>query len=176
MLSNRVLRCMGALFIAASFAAGGQARAQTYPDRPVKMIVGFAAGGTIDTLSRILADKLGDAWKQSVIVDNRPGGGGNIGSLLVAHAEPDGLTLLMGGQQLSSNVTFAPAPNFDPAKDLAPVIFIGFAQDVLMVGKDRRSIRLKISSRRRRPSRARSTTPRSARVRAAISPPRCCAT
>ena len=112
------------------------ASAQNYPDRAVKIIVAFGTGGTIDTTTRIIADKLGELWKQGVIVENRPGASGNIGAAAAAHAPPDGYTLHMGGQPLSANVTLAPSPAFDPVKDFEPIIFINWAQDVLMVGKN----------------------------------------
>ena len=122
--------------IAALALSSAVAKAQTYPDRPPKIVLAFGAGGTIDTLTRILADKLGERWKQNVVVENKPGGAGNIGAAAAAAAAPDGYTLHMGAQSLATNVTLVPAPNFDPVRDLEPVIFIGFAQDVLMVPKD----------------------------------------
>ncbi len=110
--------------------------AQGWPDRPVKIIVAFSTGGTIDALTRILSEKLAEKWKQGVVVDNRPGAAGNIGAVAAARAAPDGYTLHMGGQPLSANVTLAPVPNLDPVADFEPVIFVGYAQDVLMVGKN----------------------------------------
>ncbi len=117
-------------------AAGGPARAQAYPDHAVRIIVAFGTGGTIDAITRIIADKLGEKWGQGVVVENRPGGSGNIGAAAAAHSPPDGYTLHMGGQPLTANVTLAPTPAFDPVRDLEPIIFINWAQDVLMVGKD----------------------------------------
>jgi tripartite-type tricarboxylate transporter receptor subunit TctC len=125
-----------ACVVAATVGLSGAARAQAYPDHPVRLIVAFGTGGTIDTLTRIIADKLGDMWKQGVIVDNRPGGSGNIGAAAAAHATPDGYTLHMGGQPLTANVTLAPTTTFDPVRDFDPIIFIAWGQDVLMVGKD----------------------------------------
>ncbi len=122
--------------IAALAFSGAVACAQTYPDHPPKLVLAFGAGGTIDALARILADKVGERWKQSVVVENKPGGAGNIGAAAAAHSAPDGYTLHLGAQSLATNVTIVPAPNFDPVKDLEPVIFIGYAQDVLMVPKD----------------------------------------
>ena len=84
------------------------ASAQTYPDRSVRIIVAFAAGGTIDTLGRIVAQKLSEAWGQSAFVENRPGAGGNIGAAAAAQSAPDGYTLHLGGQVLAVNVTLAP--------------------------------------------------------------------
>jgi len=109
------------------------AAAQTYPDRSVRIIIAFAAGGTIDTLGRIVAQKLGEAWGQSVFVENRPGASGNIGAQAAAQSPPDGYTLHLGGQVLAVNVTLAPIKGFDPVKDLAPIMWVATAQDVLMV-------------------------------------------
>jgi tripartite-type tricarboxylate transporter receptor subunit TctC len=109
------------------------AAAQTYPDRSVRIIIAFAAGGTIDTLGRIVAQKLGEAWGQSVFVENRPGASGNIGAQAAAQSPPDGYTLHLGAQTLAVNVTLAPIAGFDPVKDLAPIMWVATAQDVLMV-------------------------------------------
>src|SRR5882724_11869217 len=72
--------------------------AQSYPDRPVRLLIAFPAGGTIDTLGRILAQKLTEAWGQNVVVENRPGGGGNIGAAAAAKSAPDGYTIHFGAQ------------------------------------------------------------------------------
>jgi tripartite-type tricarboxylate transporter receptor subunit TctC len=125
-----------ALLMALAYWAASPAAAQAWPDRPVRVIVAFGTGGTIDGLTRIIADKLSDKWKQGVVVENRPGAAGNIGAVTAAQAAPDGYTLHMGGQPLTANVTLAPIPNLDPVRDFAPIVFIAYAQDVLMVGKD----------------------------------------
>ena len=109
------------------------ASAQSYPDRSVRVVIAFAAGGTIDTLGRIVAQKLGEAWGQSVLVENRPGAGGNIGAQAAAQSAPDGYTLHLGAQTLAVNVTLAPIAGFDPVKDLVPIMWVATAQDVLMV-------------------------------------------
>lgn len=125
----------GAIFIAASALLGQQtsAVAQNYPDRLVRVIVAFPAGGTLDTLARIISQKLTEMWGQSVVVENRPGAGGNIGAVTAARASPDGYTLHFGAQSLSVNVTIAPQAGFDPVKDFDPIILVATAQDVLMV-------------------------------------------
>jgi tripartite-type tricarboxylate transporter receptor subunit TctC len=109
------------------------AEAQTYPDRAVRLIIPFPPGGSIDTLGRILTQKLGDIWRQSVFVENRPGAGGNVGSEVAAQSAPDGYTMNFGGQFLAANVTIAPTRGFDPVKSFAPVILVATGQDVLMV-------------------------------------------
>ncbi len=122
--------------LAMQASASAQAGAQDWPDRPVKIIVAFGAGGTIDTATRIIADKLSQKWQQGVVVDNRPGASGNIGAVAAARATPDGYTLHMGGQPLTANVTLSPVANFNPLTDFEPIIFVNYAQDVLLVGKD----------------------------------------
>jgi tripartite-type tricarboxylate transporter receptor subunit TctC len=109
------------------------AEAQNYPDRAVRLIIPFPPGGSIDTLGRILTQKLGDIWHQSVFVENRPGAGGNVGSEVAAQAAPDGYTMNFGGQFLAANVTIAPARGFDPVKNFAPIILVATGQDVLVV-------------------------------------------
>jgi tripartite-type tricarboxylate transporter receptor subunit TctC len=126
----------GVLAVAALLAVSARASAQTYPSRPVRMVVAFSAGGTIDALGRILAQKLSEQWGQSVVVDNRGGAAGNLGAVAAAQALPDGATIHLGAQSLATNVTMAPLPNFDPRRDLEPVIAVATAQDVLMVPPD----------------------------------------
>src|SRR5262245_8158323 len=109
------------------------AAAQTYPDKPVRMIVAFGAGGTLDTLARIVSQKLSEMWGQQVVVENRAGAGGNLGAAQAAQAAPDGYTLHFGAQTLAVNVTIQPHKGFDPVRDLEPIVFVGTAQDVLMV-------------------------------------------
>jgi tripartite-type tricarboxylate transporter receptor subunit TctC len=112
------------------------AATQTYPDRPVRLVIAFSAGGTIDTLGRILAQKLSEEWRQNVVIENRPGAGGNIGAAAAAQSAPDGYTIHFGAQSLAVNVTIAPHKGFDPVKDFEPVVLIATAQDVLMVPPD----------------------------------------
>jgi tripartite-type tricarboxylate transporter receptor subunit TctC len=129
----RLNRLAGALLALVMFAPSVTARAQTYPERPVKLIIAFPAGGTIDTLGRILAQKLSEAWGQNIVIENRPGAGGNIGAAAAAQAAPDGYTLHFGGQSLAVNVTIAPYQNFNPVRDFEPIILAATATDVLVV-------------------------------------------
>ena len=119
--------------IAAVMATRSDVHAQSYPDRPVRMVIAFPAGGTIDTLGRILSQKLTEAWGQNVVIENRPGGGGNIGAAAAAKAAPDGYTLHLGAQTLGVNVTLQPSKEFDPVKDFDPIMLVATAQDVLLV-------------------------------------------
>jgi tripartite-type tricarboxylate transporter receptor subunit TctC len=130
---RRICIVLVTAIISAAVGWPAPASAQTYPDRSVRIIIAFAAGGTIDTLGRIVAQKLGDAWGQSVFVENRPGAGGNIGALAAAQSPPDGYTLHLGGQVLAVNVTLAPMKGLDPVQDFEPIIWIATARDVLMV-------------------------------------------
>ncbi len=121
--------------VAASLFAASLAFAQAaYPSKPIRMVVPFPPGGTTDILARAVAQKLTEAWSQQVIVDNRPGAGGNIGSDLVAKAPPDGYTLLMGtvGTHAINPSLYARMP-YDAQKDFAPVILVAGVPNVLEV-------------------------------------------
>lgn len=110
------------------------ASAQTYPVRPIKLIVPYAAGGTTDILGRMIGQKLQESMGQSVVIENKPGAATNLGAEATAKAAPDGYTLLLG-----TNVTFAVNPHlyeklaFDPLKDFAPIAPIALTQTVLLV-------------------------------------------
>ena len=105
-----------------------------YPNRPVRIIVPFAPGGSTDVVARILADKLGTELKQNFIVENKPGAGGNIGADAVAKASPDGYTLLMGTTGvLAINKYLYKNMSFDPDRDLAPVSYTSLITNILVV-------------------------------------------
>src|SRR2546423_4626224 len=123
----------GMLGVLAALALMTPAWPQNYPDRPVRILIAFPAGGTIDTLGRILAQKLSEAWSQNVVIENRPGGGGNIGAAAAVKAPPDGYTIHFGAQSLAVNVTLQPSKEFDPVKDFDPIMLVATAQDVLVV-------------------------------------------
>jgi tripartite-type tricarboxylate transporter receptor subunit TctC len=103
-----------------------QALAQTWPDRPVKIIVGFPAGGGTDTIARVLADRLGDALGQRFVVENRGGANGNIGAEAVAKSAPDGYTLLVSSSDIAVNHIVIKTMSYDPQKDLAPITLIAW--------------------------------------------------
>jgi tripartite-type tricarboxylate transporter receptor subunit TctC len=120
-----------ALLVVAAPVVLGQA---AYPTKPVRLVVPFPAGGTTDILARAAAQKLSEAWRQQVIVDNRPGAAGNIGAELVAKSAPDGYTLLMGtvGTHAINASLYAKMP-YDHVKDFAPVILVAGVPNVLVV-------------------------------------------
>src|SRR5664279_1265564 len=121
---------LGALF--ACIALG--ASAQGYPTRPIRLVVPFPAGGTTDILARAVSQKLTEAFGQAVVVDNRPGAAGNIGSDLVAKSTPDGYTLLMGtvGTHAINPSLYAKMP-YDHIKDFVPVVLVAGVPNVLEV-------------------------------------------
>jgi tripartite-type tricarboxylate transporter receptor subunit TctC len=123
-----------AIAFAAAVCWLGPASAQDYPTHPVTIVVPFAAGGGNDAMARLIALRLGPALGQQFVVENRPGAGGNIGARAVAHAAPDGYTLLVGnsgvfgvGPSLYANA------GFDPRKDFAAVGLIASFQQVVVV-------------------------------------------
>jgi tripartite-type tricarboxylate transporter receptor subunit TctC len=123
------------LALAAAFATvASGALAETFPAKPVRLVVPFAAGGTSDAVSRLVGDELAKLWKVPVVVDNRPGAGGNIGSEAVARSAPDGYTLLMGTVATHGiNATLYKRMPFDPVKDFEPVSLVASTPSVLMV-------------------------------------------
>jgi tripartite-type tricarboxylate transporter receptor subunit TctC len=109
------------------------APAQSYPDRPIRFIVPFGPGGATDIVARSLGQKLAEAWGQPVVVDNRGGAGGIIGTDLVAKATPDGYTLLLATAANAANVVMEPKLPFDLLKDFAPVTHVVNVPFVLTV-------------------------------------------
>src|SRR5262245_13935414 len=95
--------------------------AQTYPSRPVRMVVGFTAGGAGDITARLIGQWLSERLGQQFVIDNRPGGGGNIGTEAVVRAPPDGYTLLVVGTAQATNATLYDKLNFHFIRDIAPV-------------------------------------------------------
>ena len=119
-MSRRLIAAL-ALCIAAPLAT-----AQDYPTKPIKLIVPFPPAGGTDIMSRVVAQKLTEANKWTVIVDNKPGAGGNIGVDAAAKAQPDGYTLVMGQtSNLAINPTLYASLPYDPLKDLEPVVLVG---------------------------------------------------
>ncbi len=112
----------------------GYVHAQSYPGRPVRVVVPYSAGGSGDVVARTIGAKLTEAWGQQIVIDNRPGAGGNIGTELVARAPADGYTLLLGTDiQMAINPHIFRKLPFDPDKDFAPVVQGAFIEFVLSV-------------------------------------------
>jgi len=113
----------------------GSAWAQTaYPTRQITMVVGFTAGGSTDIVARLVAEEMRRAWGQPVVVDNKPGAGGNIGAALVAKAKADGYTLLMGSVgPLAINASLYPAMPYDNLKDFTPISLVVHVPNMLVV-------------------------------------------
>jgi tripartite-type tricarboxylate transporter receptor subunit TctC len=111
------------------------APAQTqYPAKPIRLVVAFTAGGTPDTLARILGQKMGETWGQPVVIENRPGAGGTIAANIVAKAAPDGYTLLATSPGFAVSAALQPSLPYDPLKDFSGVANIGFSTNALIVG------------------------------------------
>ncbi|MFZ9529437.1 MAG: Bug family tripartite tricarboxylate transporter substrate binding protein [Burkholderiales bacterium] len=128
------MRNLSALLIAATLAVALPAAAQTYPSKPVRIVVVSTPGGSVDTLARAIAPRLSSKWSQQVLVDNRPGAGGAIAAELVSKAPPDGYTLMMGTiASLATNVSLYKSLPYDPLKDFAPITLVATQNLVLLV-------------------------------------------
>jgi tripartite-type tricarboxylate transporter receptor subunit TctC len=129
----KIWACAAAIAFAVS-GASGRAAAQTYPNRPITLVIPFAPGGSTSIVGRVIADKMAQLLGQGVVVDNRPGAGGTVGTKFVAKSDPDGYTILLGytgtlaiGPSLYKDV------GYDPRKDFAPIGMIGNAPSALVV-------------------------------------------
>ncbi|HPG61548.1 MAG TPA: tripartite tricarboxylate transporter substrate binding protein [Casimicrobium sp.] len=119
MLKKLTVACVGALMLAAASGAS----AQTYPAKPVKLLVGFPAGGGLDVLARIIGQRVSEQWGQQIIVENKPGAGSNIAGEIAAKSAPDGYTLLHTNIALMSiNPALYGKMSFAPMKDLTPIV------------------------------------------------------
>lgn len=125
-----VSRWVGLLGVLLWVAHG--ASAQTYPNRPVRIIAPFAPGGGSDLVARLMAQQLQPHLGQSVIVENRPGAGGIVGSEVVAKAAPDGYTLLVVPISHAANISLTPKMPFHPEKDFAPIVHIASAPNIVL--------------------------------------------
>jgi tripartite-type tricarboxylate transporter receptor subunit TctC len=114
-------------------AAANPASAQAYPNKPIRWIVPFPPGGAADIVSRTVGGKLTEAWGQQVVIDNRPGAGGNIAAELVAKAIPDGYTVIIVPATHTTNPTLYARLPYDPVKDFAPVTLVSSSPLVLVV-------------------------------------------
>src|SRR5580704_9167360 len=122
-----IVACLAAL------SAADAAMAQTYPTRPVRVIVGFSPGGPTDVIARIVAQKLSERWNQQVYVENHAGAGGNIGAALVAKSAPDGYTIHVISTGFAVNPSLYAKVPYDPIKDFAAVTLVASSPNVLVI-------------------------------------------
>jgi len=121
------------LFAIAGALLGGAACAEDYPTHPIRLILGFAPGGSTDLVARVVGQKLSEAWSQQVVVDNRPGANGMIGADLVAKANPDGYSLLLSSiGPMAINASLYKMP-YDIVNDFAPITYTGNVTNLLVV-------------------------------------------
>ena len=138
MLTRRSLAALLPAGVAAAMPDPARAQGSDYPNRPVRVIVGFAAGGGTDLTTRTMQPRLQQALGQSLVIDNRPGAGGNLATELAVRAPADGYTLLMGTiAALAINPTIYRNLPFDPQADLTPISLTGSILNVLVVPSDR---------------------------------------
>jgi tripartite-type tricarboxylate transporter receptor subunit TctC len=133
-LWHRVLRSLAVALMLAATLGTQSSFAQTYPSKPVRMIVPYPPGGATDILARVIGQKLGESLGQQIVVENRPGATGNIGAEVAAKAPTDGYTLLMGqASNLAINISLMGKLPYDPIKDFAPVTLVASTPNVLVV-------------------------------------------
>ncbi len=130
MPASRIFRA--ALYWLALSIPASDALAQAYPARPIRLIVSFAPGGSVDLVARLIGQKLAEAWGQQVVIDNRPGAGGNLSAELAARAAPDGYTLYMSSASFVVNASLYRNLPYDPIKDFVPISLIASVQNVLV--------------------------------------------
>lgn len=137
MTPTRLMRLLAAGFLALTMlppVASAADASANYPNKPIRMVVPFGAGSVTDTLARVVANKLSEAWSQPVVVDNRAGADGNIGTGYVASAERDGYTLLFGAASTNAvNPSLHRNLKFDAMRDFVPVINVASVPNVLVV-------------------------------------------
>jgi tripartite-type tricarboxylate transporter receptor subunit TctC len=118
--------------LVALLPAGGWAADEAYPSRPLRLIVPFAPGGGNDIIARVVGQKLSESWAQQVVIDNRPGAGGNVAGEIAARAVPDGYTLFQYNIANAIAVSLYRRLGYDPARDFAPVTLIGSAPFIVV--------------------------------------------
>jgi tripartite-type tricarboxylate transporter receptor subunit TctC len=120
--------------MAAALCAATPSFAQSFPEKPIRFVVGFTPGGPSDILARALGQKLGERWSQQVVIENRPGAGGNVAAEAVAKSAPDGYTWLLGNNSiLATNQSLYRSLGYDPVKDFAPVSLVAVQPNILVV-------------------------------------------
>ena len=148
--------CLFRLALSVAMAASavvGSAAEPAYPSKPVRLLVGFSPGGGTDVAARIIAKKVSDAWGQQVVVDNRPGAGGLLAFDLVAHANPDGYTLLASSPSFAIQPSIAAKLPYDPIRDFAPITVASAAPYILVLypGVEAKSVKELIALAKAKP-------------------------
>jgi len=124
MLNRRRFAGLAAAALAAPSIFSSRASAADWPARPVRVVVPFTPGGSTDITARLVSNRLQEIWGQSVVVENKPGAGGNIAADMVAHADPDGYTIFISGPGLATNQFLYTSLSYDPVGDFAPVTML----------------------------------------------------
>jgi tripartite-type tricarboxylate transporter receptor subunit TctC len=125
---RRVMMCLLAALIGTSVGA------QSFPDKPVRFVVPYAPGGPTDIIARLLSEKLSDLWKQPVVVENRAGASGNVGSAQVAKSAPDGYTVLINTSSMAVNASLYPTAGYNLEKDLVGVVNVANSPNIIVAG------------------------------------------
>ncbi|VTU38328.1 Bug family tripartite tricarboxylate transporter substrate binding protein [Variovorax sp. RA8] len=134
MTMKKAHACLMAVLFAAAAGAGAQTASGGYPNQPIKLMVPWPAGGGVDTTARMISEPLAQKLGQPIVIDNRGGAGGNIGTELAARARPDGYNLLMGSISPNAvNVHLYNKLGFDPIKDFAPIVYVSAVPNILVV-------------------------------------------
>ena len=128
------LRLASTFLVAVTLLVPFGAIGQTYPSKPIRLVVPFPPGGSLDVVARAIGQKLTEAWGQPVIIDNRTGAGGTIGADLVAKSPPDGYTILEGALSTHAvNISLYGKLPYDPVKDFAPISLVAITPNVLVI-------------------------------------------
>ena len=131
--TGRAVLALLALGLAASAFAQGKSAATDYPRKPIRFLVPFAPGGGADFTARVYGKHLSELWGQTVVVDNRPGAGSNIGTRAVAQANADGYTILVTSTAFAVNPALYRNAGYDPIREFAPIINGGYSPTILFV-------------------------------------------
>ena len=137
------LKRRAAFWVLAALLSAQVGAQQSYPDRPVRLVVPYAPGGPTDIIARLLSDKLSDLWKQPVVVENRAGASGNVGSAQVARSAPDGYTVLINTSSVAVNASLYANAGYNLEKDLVGVANVANSPNVIVAGASLRARHLR---------------------------------
>jgi tripartite-type tricarboxylate transporter receptor subunit TctC len=129
----RVSFCLASPLLAASLTGATSTQAQDYPARAIRFLVPFPPGGASDAFARILSQKMTETWGQQVVIDNRPGAGGNLAAELALKSPPDGYTIIIVGMSHAVNISIYPKLNYDPERDFAGITQVASVETFLLV-------------------------------------------